>query len=219
VHVVRTFVVHHHHVVAETLSRRLSADPVIRAVGVGTTSAEARAAMGALRPDVAIVDLGIDQGSALALITELTAGDPSIAVVALLNGANGSTATRAVRAGANAVARSGEEHVNDLVAAVLAVGSGDGWLPPDLLGYILDEFRASLPPPNRYVERLARLTPREREVLDHMVAGHDRATIAKALTVSLNTVRTHTQNILTKLEVHSGLEAVSLARRAMDVRR
>jgi DNA-binding NarL/FixJ family response regulator len=218
VHVVRTFVVHRHHVVAETLSRRLSADPSIRAVGVGSTQAEARAAIGVLRPEVAIIDLGIEHGSALSLISELADEHPRVDVVALLDGMNGNSAARAIRAGANAVTRS-SENVSDLVAAVLAVGAGGGWLPPDLLGYILGELRLSLPPPNRYVERLSRLTSREREVLDHMVAGHDRTTIAEALTVSLNTVRTHTQNILMKLEVHSGLEAVSLARRASDAHR
>jgi two-component system NarL family response regulator len=43
------------------------------------------------------------------------------------------------------------------------------------------------------------------------MAGHDRARIARELILSINTVRTHTQNILTKLEVHSSLEAVGLA--------
>lgn len=214
-HVVRTFVVHRHQLVAETLARRLSSHPAIRAVGVGSSPTEARNSVRLLRPDVVIVDLGINHGSALPLITELSTGPSAVGVVALLDGANGAAATRSIRAGANGATHS-EEDVNELISAVVAVGRGEGWLPPDLLGYALGELRASSPPPNRYVERLCRLTTREREVLDHMVAGHDRATIASELTVSINTVRTHTQNILTKLEVHSGLEAVSLARRAND---
>jgi DNA-binding NarL/FixJ family response regulator len=214
-HVVRTFVLHRHQLVAETLSRRLSSHPNIRTVGVGTSPTEARNSVRLLRPDVVVVDLGINHGSALTLITELTTSPPSVGVVALLDGANGAAATRSIRAGANGATHS-EEDVSELISAVVAVGNGEGWMPPDLLGYALSELRACAPPPNRYVERLSRLTTREREVLDHMVAGHDRATIAHELTVSINTVRTHTQNILTKLDVHSGLEAVSLARRAGD---
>lgn len=55
------------------------------------------------------------------------------------------------------------------------------------------------------------LTPREVEVLRLLAAGNSSQDIAGQLTVSLTTVRTHVQNILRKLEVHSQLEAVSLA--------
>ena len=57
------------------------------------------------------------------------------------------------------------------------------------------------------------LTPRERDVLDCMTAGLDRAAIARELVLSINTVRTHTRRILAKLGTHSSLEAVSVARR------
>jgi DNA-binding NarL/FixJ family response regulator len=63
-------------------------------------------------------------------------------------------------------------------------------------------------------ERLARLTPRERDVLACMMAGLDRARIARRMVLSTNTVRTHTQNVFAKLDVHSTLEAVSVALRA-----
>ena len=63
-------------------------------------------------------------------------------------------------------------------------------------------------------EKVDRLTQREREVLELMVAGLDRAAIAERLYLSINTVRTHSKNILAKLGVHSSLEAVSVALRA-----
>ena len=68
-------------------------------------------------------------------------------------------------------------------------------------------------------EKLAGLTVREREILDRMVAGHDRADIAVDLGISINTVRTHAQNLLGKLGVHSTLEAVSVAHRAVNCHR
>jgi DNA-binding CsgD family transcriptional regulator len=55
------------------------------------------------------------------------------------------------------------------------------------------------------------LTAREREVLDYMVSGLGRTEIASRLGLSVNTVRTHTQNLIAKLGVHSSLEAVALA--------
>ncbi|MFD0537634.1 response regulator transcription factor [Actinomadura luteofluorescens] len=61
---------------------------------------------------------------------------------------------------------------------------------------------------------IAELTPREREVLQCMVDGLGRAEIAERLGLSANTVRTHTQNLLAKLDLHSALEAITLAMRA-----
>ena len=61
---------------------------------------------------------------------------------------------------------------------------------------------------------LAELTPREREVLRCMVDGLKRTEIAERLGLSANTVRTHTQNLLAKLDAHSALEAITVAMRA-----
>ena len=61
--------------------------------------------------------------------------------------------------------------------------------------------------------QLAVLSPREREVLSHLVEGLASREIARRLSLSRNTIRTHVSNILAKLEVHSRLEAVALARR------
>ena len=63
-------------------------------------------------------------------------------------------------------------------------------------------------------ERLIRfLTPREREVLERMVAGQATSTIAREMGVAYSTARTHIQSVLTKLCVHSKLEAVTFAAR------
>jgi RNA polymerase sigma factor (sigma-70 family) len=59
--------------------------------------------------------------------------------------------------------------------------------------------------------RLRRLSPREREVLRLTAEGHSNRAIAEELLVSLHTVRTHMQNILVKLQMHTKLEAVSFA--------
>ena len=60
---------------------------------------------------------------------------------------------------------------------------------------------------------LARLTPRERQVLQLLAQGLDSSTIAGRLAISANTFRTHTQNMMTKLQVHSRLEAAAFAAR------
>jgi DNA-binding NarL/FixJ family response regulator len=187
----------------------------MRAVGIASNEAEADTAVNVLGPDVVVIDMELGNGSAAALTTRMYEREPRVQVVALLGCYGVSAATRAIRAGANAVTTvtSPADH---LVSAVVAAANGQGWVPPDLMGHVLTELRSSQPPPNEYQERLGRLTEREQEVLARMVAGCDRATIARDFAISVNTVRTHTQNILAKLGVHSGLEAVSVARRARD---
>jgi DNA-binding CsgD family transcriptional regulator len=59
---------------------------------------------------------------------------------------------------------------------------------------------------------LAALTPREREVLACLAEGAGRREVAEQLHLSANTVRTHLQNLMAKLGVHSTLEAVALSR-------
>jgi two-component system nitrate/nitrite response regulator NarL len=61
--------------------------------------------------------------------------------------------------------------------------------------------------------RLARLTPRQRQVLDLLCAGATSAEIARRLVITHTTARNHVQNVLVKLGVHSRLEAALLAGR------
>jgi len=77
-----------------------------------------------------------------------------------------------------------------------------------LLIYERDERQASVEHP------LGSLTPREREVLSFLVEGIGRREVAERMHLSANTVRSHLQNLMAKLGVHTTLEAVALARQA-----
>jgi DNA-binding NarL/FixJ family response regulator len=65
----------------------------------------------------------------------------------------------------------------------------------------------------RDADRSGRLTPREREILELVAQGMSNKAIAAELSLRLNTVRNHVQNVLTKLDAHSKLEAVAIATR------
>jgi DNA-binding NarL/FixJ family response regulator len=103
--------------------------------------------------------------------------------------------------------------VDELVRALRVVLAGGLWLSPDLLESALHvlQTRHVEGPTASFVDRL---TPREREVLDHLAAGRSRPEIARAMSVSPDTVRTHVQNVLKKAEVHSTLAALAKARRS-----
>jgi len=205
-------VVDRHRAFAEALAKRLAAEADFRVVGIVSSGSAVEGATELFGPDVVILDMGIDDVSAYDLTSRLAKRRPPTQVVGVFAGDDSAAATDAIRAGATAVVTKAGS-VSDLVQAVMAVMADGAWLPPHLLRGVLQEL-SPVRPLNQYGERLARLTQREREVLDRMVAGDDRAAIARYLYLSINTVRTHTKNILAKLEVHSSLEAVSVARRA-----
>jgi DNA-binding NarL/FixJ family response regulator len=212
VRTVRVLVVHPHRIVAEAVSRRLDAEDGIRTVDIAGTTASAHAAANALGPDVAVIQCDPEDHSTIELMARFVERDPPIRVVVLMTADDGAMAISAIRTGVGAVVTS-DSPASELVDAVLAVANDRAWISRHLLDVVLRELRMSDPPANEYDERLAKLTPREREVLDRLIAGHDRVTIARELLVSIGTVRTHTRNVLAKLDVHSSLEAVSVARR------
>jgi DNA-binding NarL/FixJ family response regulator len=184
-----------HRVFAGALAHRLGAEPDLEVVAVATTAAAAEALAGSLLPDLAVVDVELGRDGGLALAARLSGLDGGPVVVALTCQTDARTTTAAARAGARGLVAK-DAPVEQLLLAIRAA------LAPE---------RPS--PPAEADHPLARLTGREREVLGLMVAGLDRSAIGARLFLSPNTVRTHVQNVLRKLEVHSSIEAVGLALR------
>ena len=205
---VHVLVVDDHRVVAEAFATRLGVEDEV--VDVATVS-DPEAALDAIeryRPDVVVwdVELGLEDG--ISLIRQARQRFPRVQSVAVTAHDDAKVAAAALRAGAvSFVSKSAP--TQELVRAVLGATRGESYVGPHTLYEVLPLLRRFGPEVTD--PRLERLSPREREVLDLMVAGKDRATIAGELYVSVNTVRTHAKNILAKLEVHSTLEAVRLA--------
>jgi DNA-binding NarL/FixJ family response regulator len=80
-----------------------------------------------------------------------------------------------------------------------------------MLGGLLERLLQQRRARDEAARRLSRLTPREREVLTLLAQGGDNDSIARVLVISPQTARTHIQNVLVKLGVHSRLEAAAVA--------
>jgi DNA-binding NarL/FixJ family response regulator len=104
--------------------------------------------------------------------------------------------------------------LTDLVDATFAVARGEFVIPPGMLGALLSRLVRNQRGEREVLQRHAQLTKREREVLSLLARGADNQEIGEHLVISPQTARTHIQNILLKLGVHSRLEAASLAIRA-----
>jgi DNA-binding NarL/FixJ family response regulator len=217
VRTVDVLVVHHHRLYAEILASRLKNESGIRVAGIASTGTTAKSAVGVLDPRVTVLDMDLPDVSSFELTAQWSTLDPPIAVAAILGSDECLGVVRTIRAGASAVTTK-DGPIADVVNAVMALANGSCWVPPRLLGGLVREMQRSLPPPNIYDEKLAKLTLREREILQRMAAGRDRIGIARELGISVNTVRTHAQNLLERLGVHSTLEAVSVANRSSNGR-
>jgi DNA-binding NarL/FixJ family response regulator len=97
----------------------------------------------------------------------------------------------------------------EVIEAVRGVARGDVLVPPAMLGPLLSDLLERKKSHDEALLRLSRLSTRERQVLGQVARGKKTAEIAESLVISPETARTHVQNILTKLGVHSRLEAAS----------
>lgn len=127
-------------------------------------------------------------------------------VVVLLTGIDDSALADLMLAGAAGAVMTDDLHT--LPASLRGVLDGEPALSRRLFGRLLVEYRAREDAAGRVSALAARLSPREREVLEHLRRGHTTLEIARALTVEPVTVRTHIASALRKLHVHCRAEAV-----------
>lgn len=208
---ISVLVVDDHVVFADAVQARLSREPDLGPVLVAYNAAEARAQAARARPAVAVLDLCLADGeSGLDVAESIRETSPTTQVIILTAMESAEDVVSALSRGIRAWLPK-TIHIEQLVSAIRGVHAGEAWLKPDLLGKVLDDLVAQAVAPPR--APLDGLTMREREVLQLMVNGLTRAEIAERLHVSVHTVRTHTQNLLAKLGVHSTLESVALALR------
>ncbi|WP_244900325.1 helix-turn-helix transcriptional regulator, partial [Streptomyces nanshensis] len=147
------------------------------------------------------------------LVGAVRSDHPGVRTVVLAERDDPRQAAAALQAGAGGwVAK--DCSLSRLLQVIRGVLKDETHLPPALLTGVLKELTASRKHRTESERLVESLTPREREVLRCMVAGLGRKAVAERLYLSPHTVRTHMQNVLGKLGVHSTLAAVALARRA-----
>lgn len=208
---IRLLLADDHLMITEALASRLSAVPDIWVAGrCAATDPNLFAIVRGVRPDVIAIEAEPFGSGIGDIIQRLAALSPEPRVVILSADRNVAHAVAAARAGAAAwVAK--EQDATEFESVIRGVCRGQSWYPPDMLGEILRTLRADA---SRDGNDLEVLSTRETEVLRAMMTGRRGRQIAGDLHISADTVRTHTQNIYAKLEVHSRLEAVSVARAA-----
>ena len=214
VDVLRLLLVDDYRMVTEALATRLAKAPDLWVAGSATTyDPKLPELVRWLRPDIIVIDVqpfGFAAGDA---ITELRDAWPAARIVVVSADEDAGHAVSCARAGADAwVAKT--EGADQLEAVLRGVCRGHSWYPPALLGEVLRQLREDVRRATDQHNPLDVLSPRERDVLACLAQGQHGRQIAEELSISPDTVRTHTRSIFGKLEVHTRLEAVRVARTA-----
>ncbi|WP_395294639.1 LuxR C-terminal-related transcriptional regulator [Kitasatospora hibisci] len=149
----------------------------------------------------------------ITLLARVRRNHPALRAIVLATADDPHRAARALHAGATGwVAK--ESSLARLLAVIRGVLRDETHLPPALLTGVIRELTTARRDRTESERLVDTLTPREKEILRCMVAGLGRQAVAERLYLSPHTVRTHMQNVLGKLGVHSTLAAVAVARRA-----
>ena len=194
-------------VVRDGLAGRLATADDIEIAGVGGDGAAAVDLTARLRPDVLVVDLHMPVLSGIAAIREVVAAHPRTRVLVLTMDGADALVVDAVRAGARGYLLK-DSDPDAVLRAVRAVARGEAVFGAALAGRLADWFAAAR------AEPFARLTVREREVLDLLARGLGNAAIAARLGIALKTVRNVVSAVLVKLHAVDRAAAAAVAREA-----
>jgi RNA polymerase sigma factor (sigma-70 family) len=177
----------------------------VEVIGEASTVAQAISAIGALEPDVVLLDVHMPDGGGRAVLDAIRRSHPQVKFLALSVSDAAEDVIGLIRAGARGYVTK-TISPEDLADAIRRVADGDAVFSPRLAGFVLDAFAAA--PSSQDVKpsfdpELDQLTSREREVLRLIAQGYTYKEIARELYISVKTVESHVSSVLRKLQLSS----------------
>ena len=207
---IRVLLVDDHQLLTGSLSKILQQEPDIQVVGIASTVNEAKQ-LARERLDVVLMDYRLPDGTGADASRAIKAKWPGARIVMLTALSDDETILESIQAGADGYLTK-DRAVEEVVEAVRQANAGETLLPRPVIMGIAQRVAAAR---DRTGDRqhIEPLTPRELEVLRALAEGLSTPEICDRLFIAPNTLRTHVQNIMGKLHVHSKLEAVAFALR------
>jgi DNA-binding NarL/FixJ family response regulator len=197
-------IVDDHRMFSDSLTRLLEDEPGIRVLGTAMRGSEAVKLADATRPNVILIDFELPDVEGSSLAAELKARDPGVNVVMVTASTDDKTLLAAVNAGCCGFITK-DRAAGEVVDAVRAAAVGESLITPAQLARLLPLLTRTR------VDAKPEFTERELQILVAIARGGTNKTVARELHLSVNTVRNYVQSLLTKLDVHSKLEAVAVA--------
>ena len=196
---IAVFLADDHAVVRDGLRYLLEAQPDIKVVGDAADGRQTLRLVERLRPDVAIMDIAMPELNGIEATRIIRTDCPSTQVIILSIYSTEEHVSRALQAGALGYVLKESAGI-EVVNAVRAVHSGHHYLSQKLSDQLIDDYLHQI---NSIGGKspLARLSPREKEVLQLVVEGKSSAEIAAALSLSVKTIETYRSRIFHKLDI------------------
>jgi len=208
---IRVYLLDDHEVVSRGLRDLLEDAGDIEVVGESGSAVDASRRIPALRPDVAILDGRLPDGSGVDVCREIRSVDPTIKALILTSYDDDEALFAAILAGAAGYVLK-QIAGNDLVDTVRRVAAGQSLIDPTLMARVLDRVRHGEPTVD---DELAKLTEREREILTLIAEGLTNRQIGDRLYLAEKTVKNYVSSLLAKLGLERRTQAAVLAARLL----
>jgi DNA-binding NarL/FixJ family response regulator len=202
------FILDDHELVRTGLRSLLEAEGDITVVGEAATAAEALARIPAVRPQVAILDVRLPDGSGIEVCRDIRSRHPEINCVMLTSYADDEAHLAAVMAGASGYVLK-QVGGTDLVDDIRRVGAGQALLDPAIAEQVLDRLHHG----KREDPRLADLTPQERQILELVAEGQTNRQIADVMHLAEKTVKNYVSVMLGKMGMERRTQAATFVAR------
>ena len=211
---IRVFLLDDHEVVRRGLCELLQREDDIEVVGESGLADEARRRIPALRPDVAILDARLPDGSGIDVCRDVRAADPSVQALILTSYEDDEALFAAIMAGAAGYVLK-QVRGTDLVHAVRIVASGRSMLDPVVTSRVLERIRRGPEEP----AELRVLTEQERRIFELIAEGLTNRQIAERMYLAEKTVKNYVSSLLSKLDLERRTQAAVLATKLLGDRR
>lgn len=204
----RVLLVEDHPIVRQGLTELIEQEPDLSVCGVAASVPEALQAIAAEQPDIALVDLSLQDTSGIELIKDIKARQPQLPVLVLSMHDETLYAERALRAGARGYIMK-EEATERVMTAIRKVLSGEIYLSERMSARLVSKLVDG--PPTTGGAPVERLSDRELQVFEMIGRGIGTRQIAEALHISVKTIETHRERIKTKMRLANNSELVQHA--------
>ncbi|MFE7569988.1 response regulator [Streptomyces sp. NPDC057539] len=206
---ITVFLVDDHEVVRRGVYELLSVEDDIEVVGEAGTAADATARIPATRPDVAVLDVRLPDGSGVEVCREIRSRDESIKCLMLTSFADDEALFDAIMAGASGYVLKAIRG-NELLTAVRDVAAGRSLLDPEATARVLERLRTGNPPKD---DKLAGLTDQERKILNLIGEGMTNRAIGGELHLAEKTIKNYVSSLLSKLGMERRSQAAAYVAR------